>query len=320
MISNDQKVSAIVPTLGRPPLLHQCLTSLSKQSVPVSEVVVVHCGDDAETQEVANDDRWVNAGMHVRYFHYAERNCAAQRNFAIEKASYNNLLLIDDDVEADERWVEELLKPIWSDSSVGATMGNIINQQLSSPTPFWKFYRVLLYGKEAGMTPGRLVGAALPNGFPKSATEPIPCEWIGGGASAVRRDAFLSVGGFAPFFTGSSPGEDLDLGYRLSRRWKVYYVPSATCIHHQSPERREQTDQHQYLSMRSRFGILTSTMSKGRPAALAHIALWAMVQGLSEIAALRKGSISSDLLKLWKGRTKGFISCLTWHPERVGQS
>ena len=68
----------------------------------------------------------------------------------------------------------------------------------------------------------------------------IPCEWIRGGASALRRDAFESVGGFASFFKGSSPGEDLDLGYRLSRKWKVYYVPSAKCIHHQAPSGREE--------------------------------------------------------------------------------
>jgi GT2 family glycosyltransferase len=284
----------------------------------VAEVVVVHCGDDTETKVVTSDERWANANLNVRYFHYPERNCAAQRNFAIERASYNNLLLIDDDVEADRLWVEELFKPIWSDPSVGATMGSLVNQPMSSPTLFWRIYRVLLHGKSEGMIPGRLVGAALPNGFPTSATNLIPCEWIAGGASAIRRDAFRSVGGFAPFFKGSSPGEDLDLGYRLSRTWKVFYVPSAKCVHHQSPSGREQTDQHQYLSMRSRFGILNSTMDKGRLKALAHIGLWAVVQGLSELAALRNGSIRSDLLRVWKGRTKGFMSCLTWDPERVG--
>ncbi len=61
--------------------------------------------------------------MEVRYFHYQERNCAQQRNFAIERAKHDNLLLIDDDVEVDPHWVEELFKPIWSDPEVGATMG-----------------------------------------------------------------------------------------------------------------------------------------------------------------------------------------------------
>ena len=306
-----QPISAIIATVGRPELLRLCLESLAKQTVPITEVVVVHCGDDLETRTVTDDACWARAGLDVRYFHHPERNCAQQRNFAIEHAKYDNLLLVDDDVEVDPRWAEELFQPIWADPQVGATMGNLVNQPLASPTLFWRIYRTLMHGKEKGFAPGRLVGAALPNGFPTTAKAPIPCEWIGGGASALRREAFESVGGFASFFTGSSPGEDLDLGYRLSRTWKVLYVPSARCVHHQAASGREESDQHQYLSMRSRFGILTITMGKNRFAALAHIGLWALVQGLSEIASLRRGVLRPDLPRAWSGRLRGFLSCVT---------
>jgi GT2 family glycosyltransferase len=253
--------------------------------------------------------------MNVRYYSYPERNCAAQRNFAIAQAYYDNLLLIDDDIEVESCWAEELFKPIWKDPKVGATMGNLLNQPMPAPTPLWRVYRILLHGKSRGLSPGLLVGAALPNGFPTNAKELIPCEWVAGGASAIRREAFRSVGGFASFFTGSSPGEDLDLGYRLSRTWKVFYVPTATCIHHQSEIAREGSDQHQYLSMRSRFAILSVSMGKGRLKAIAHVALWAFVQALSELAALRRGVLRSDLPDAWVGRLRGFMSCLFWHPE-----
>jgi len=306
---NPQAISAIIATVGRPELLRLCLDSLTKQTVPVAEVVVVHCGDDEATPALTKETCWSNAGLSVRYFHYPERNCAAQRNFAVSHATYDNLLLIDDDVEVDAHWAEELFKPIWNDQKVGATMGRLINQPLATPTFFWRIYRRLLHG-EKGFEPGRLVGAALPNGFPTTARELIPCEWIGGGASALRREAFESVGGFASFFAGSSPGEDLDLGYRLSRSWKVYYVPSAECVHHQAPGGREGSDQHQYLSMRSRFGILTITMGKGRVKGLAHIGLWALVQFLSELASLRHGLLRPDLPRAWAGRLRGFLSCV----------
>jgi GT2 family glycosyltransferase len=306
-----QSVSAIIATLGRPELLRLCLESLSRQTVPVTEVVVVHCGNDSETQALTNDPCWSAAGLNVRYFHHAQRNCAQQRNFGIQQAKYHNLLLVDDDIEVEPDWTEELFKPIWADATVGATMGRLVNQPMATPTLFWRIYRTVLHGRTKGFEPGRLIGAALPNGFPTTAVEPIACEWIGGGASALRREAFASVGGFASFFEGSSPGEDLDLGYRLSRVWKVYYVPSARCIHHQAPSGREALDQHQYLSMRSRFGILTITMGKKYYVALAHIALWALVQFLSEIASLRHGVLRSDLPRAWSGRLRGFLSCLT---------
>jgi len=305
-----QPISAIIPTVGRPEMLRRCLDSLAKQTVPVSEVLVVHCGDDVETRELTEDPCWREAGIDVRYFHHPERNCAQQRNFAIAQAKFDNLLLIDDDIEVEAQWVEELFTPIWSDAKVGATMGRLVNQPLSRPTFFWRLYRMLLHGRARGFEPGKLIGAALPNGFPTTAAAPVSCEWIGGGISALRREAFESVGGFASFFTGSSPGEDLDLGYRLSRHWRVLYVPAARCIHHQAPSGRESLDQHQYLSMRARFGILTITMGKSRYAALGHIGLWAMVQCLSELASLRHGLLRPDLPRAWSGRLKGFLSCL----------
>jgi GT2 family glycosyltransferase len=300
-------ISAIIATLGRPEMLRRCLDSLAKQTVRVSEVVIVHCGNDAETQTVCEDPCW---SFEVRYFHHPERNCARQRNFAIARARFDNLLLIDDDIEVDPQWTEELFKPIWADPKVGATMGRLLNQPLARPTFFWRLYRSLLYGGGEGLEAGKLIGAALPNGFPTTTTELIACEWIGGGVSALRREAFESVGGFASFFTGSSPGEDLDLGYRLSRSWKVFYVPAAKCVHHQASSGREQSDQHQYLSMRARFAILTITMRKSRYAALGHIALWALVQFLSELASLRHGLSRPDLPRAWSGRLRGFISCL----------
>ena len=306
-----QPVSAIIATVGRPELLRLCLESLAKQTVRIAEVVVVHCGTDRETLEVSTNTRWREAGFEVRYFHHAERNCARQRNFAIEQAKYDNLLLIDDDVEVDPHWVEELFKPIWADPTVGATMGRLINQPMATPTFFWRLYRKMLHGQVEGFKPGKLIGAALPNGFPTTADQPIPCEWIGGGASAITREAFESVGGFASFFTGSSPGEDLDLGFRLSRKWKVLYVPAATCLHHQALSGREQSDLHQYLSMRSRFGILTITMGKSRYAALGHIGLWALVQFFSELASLRYGLLRPDLPRAWSGRLRGFLSCVS---------
>ncbi|HSB28812.1 MAG TPA: glycosyltransferase [Pyrinomonadaceae bacterium] len=315
-MSRLHDISVIIATLGRPEPLARCLESLTKQVVPVAEVIVVHCGSDEATKTVTSDQRWQEAGMNVRYYYYPERNCAAQRNFGVKQATHDNLLLLDDDVEVDVRWTEELFNPLWNDKQVGATMGKLVNQPMPAPTPFWRLYRILLHGKSRGLQPGLLVGAALPNGFPTDTTRLIPCEWIGGGASAIRREAFESVGGFASFFKGSSPGEDLDLGYRLSRKWKIYYVSSARCIHHQSPTARETLNEHQYLSMRSRFAILTMSMGKTRVTALAHILFWAFVQGLSELANLRRGVLNSDLPKAWVGRMRGFMFCLRWHPEQ----
>src|SRR6185436_20019821 len=79
-----QPVSAIIATVGRSELLRLCLERLTRQTIPVCEAIVVHCGDDVETKALTSDPRWNQAGLDVRYFHHPEKNCAQQRNFAIE--------------------------------------------------------------------------------------------------------------------------------------------------------------------------------------------------------------------------------------------
>jgi GT2 family glycosyltransferase len=285
-----------------------------RQTVPVAEVIIAHCGADAETCRVAEDRTWRDRGLECRYVRVPSCNAAEQRNLAIATAQHDNLLLMDDDVELNPDWAAELFRPIWSDDRVGATMGQVIGQQWPTPTFWWRLYRRLLPGVNDALKPGRLIPAILANGFPREAAAPVPAEWLGGGLSAIRRQAFESVGGFADYFSGPSPGEDLDLGYRLSRHWKVLYVPTARCLHHQEPSGRTATAEYQFQSIRSRFAIMRRAMGKSRAVAIAHILYWMLFQMVAEIAALRHQPRPAALVVAWWGRMRGVASCLSWEP------
>ncbi|MDP9023404.1 MAG: glycosyltransferase family 2 protein [Actinomycetota bacterium] len=55
-------------------------------------------------------------------------------------------------------------------------------------------------------------------------------DWLSGCALALRRDAFVDVGGFDPAYFMFV--EDVDLGYRLQQAgWKVRFAPDAEVIH-----------------------------------------------------------------------------------------
>ena len=215
-------------------------------------------------------------------------------------------------MELEAEWVAELLAPLIADRQVGATMGRLVNQPLLPPSGWWRLYRRLV-GGTTGLEPGRLVGAVMPNGFPADATQVMPSEWIGGGVAAIRRTAFQSVGGFAPYFDGSSPGEDLDLGYRLRQHWRVLFVPSARAIHHSAAAGRSPSAEYQFQSMRSRYAILVRAFARSRPGAVTHLLIWMAFQGVSEIAALRHG-VAMNLGAVWAGRLRGVASCLAWTP------
>jgi GT2 family glycosyltransferase len=250
----------------------------------------------------------------VQYHRAPIAGAAMQRDYAIHQTALPLILLCEDDVELEPGWVENLLRVVERDRCVGAAMGRIVNQPYLTAPGIWRGYRLLVAGPARARQPGAVVGALVANGFPPDAAEPLPTEWIGGGVTLVRRAAYVSVGGFAPHFRGSSPGEDIDLGFRISRAWQAFYVPAARCVHHQLSTGREPVDRHQFLSMRSRFAFCRASAGMSAPAAFAHIGLWALVQTLSEIGQLRRGRLRRDFLAACAGRLRGAWSCLGWNP------
>lgn len=304
----------VIATLGRAEALEVCLDSLAVQTVRPSEVMVVHSGSDPETGALCARN-WAAKGLRVLYFASPHQGAALQRDFGVRRAATALILLCDDDVELEPDWIESLLRVVTRDPAVGAAMGRIVNQPLLAPTALWRLYRRLVEGERRGRQPGAIIGALVPNGFPDGATEPVAAQWLGGGITLLRKEAYLSVNGFAAHFRGSSPGEDLDLGYRLSRRWKVYYVPAARCLHHESAAGREGIGRHQYLSVRSRFAFCRVSAGMAVASAFLQVGLWALFQTLSELSQLRRGRLRRDFLEACWGRIRGVWSCVGWNPS-----
>ncbi len=77
-------------------------------------------------------------------------------------------------------------------------------------------------------------GWLTPESYPPESvdiTQARPVLWACGGAMAVRRDRYFTLGGFDPLF---SPFyfEDLDLSYRAWQRgWASWYMPLGTILH-----------------------------------------------------------------------------------------
>ncbi len=306
-------IAVVIATVGRADALQVCLDSLVTQTLRPAVVLVVHSGSDGETRQVCDQD-WAGKGLPVEYFAYPHKSAALQRDFAVRRTAQPLIMFADDDMEFEAGWVAALARVLDGDPAIGATMGCILNQRIAVPTRLWRLYRRLVAPAGRAAVPGAIIGALVPNGFPLDAEAPLPAEWVGGCITLMRRDAYLSVNGFAPHFRGSSPGEDLDLGYRISRQWRVLYVPAARCLHHQSPSGREGIGRHQYLSMRSRYAFCRASVGLGTLASLGHITLWAAFQTASEFAQLRRGRLRPDVFHALWGRVRGGWSCLGWDP------
>lgn len=300
-------IAAVIPTVGRPGSLAAVLASLAAQTVRPSTIIVVHSGDDADTKAVC--DR--ATGPPVIYIRSPHRGAALQRDLAIRGTARPLILLAEDDVELEPDWIASLIAVLEGDPQAAAAMGRMVNQPFVSPPGIWRLYRRLVAPARANR-PGTVVGALLSNGFPLDATSPMPSEWIGGGVTLMRREAYLDVGGFAPHFRGSSPGEDIELGFRLSRKWRLWYVPAARAVHRQVTTGREAIGQLMYWSVRSRYAFCR--WRGGSAMAFVHIGVWAVFQTLSELAQLRRGRLRRDFLSACVGRVRGAWSCVGWDP------
>lgn len=312
---SNREIAVVIATVGRAEALRVCLRSLASQTILPAEVIVVHSGSDAATKAVC-DERRAAPGLAVRYCTYPENSTALQRDFATRKTRQPLVMFADDDMEFSPSWIEALLGVLDSDPRIGAVMGCIENQQTPVPTLLWRVYRRLIAPADRAVAPGAVIGAAVHNGFPREAVAPMAAEWLGGGITLLRREAYLSVNGFAPYFDGSSPGEDVDLGFRMSRRWAVRYVPVARCLHHQAATGRDHVARYQHLYMRSRYAFCRVSAGHGVAAALAHIALWAVFQTASELVQLRRGALRAGFFAACYGRLTGALSCLGWNPAR----
>lgn len=113
--------SVLVPSFRRPASLDACLRSLARQTVPPGEVIVVWQGDDAPTRDLA-------AAHSARALHLPEPGIVPAENLALEHASGEVILLIDDDAEAPPDWVARHLAH-YDDPTVGAVGGPAVNYE-----------------------------------------------------------------------------------------------------------------------------------------------------------------------------------------------
>ena len=137
--------SVCVATFQRPLLLSKLLASLEGQLLPEGvavEVIVV----DNDPRKTAGS---IVAGFHgterIRffYFHQPVKNISLTRNMAVEKASGEYILFIDDDEVAPPEWISRLLEAMERFGTDGVS--GPVMPEFHPLTPQWMRRRELFY-------------------------------------------------------------------------------------------------------------------------------------------------------------------------------
>ena len=217
------KTSVVIPAFADDRWANLCaaVESVRKQSRTPAEIIIVIDHNNALLQR-ARDEL---VGVRVVNNGYVQ-GASGARNAGIAEASGDVVAFLDDDVAADSRWLEMLLRPFDDPHVVGT--GGRLDPRWSTSRPSW-------LPEEFNW----VVGATY-RGQPSESSR-VRNVWSSN--MAVRRVILESIGGFRMGFGkvgNTSRPEDTDLCIRAASSldggyWM--YEPRATAEHHVPPSR-----------------------------------------------------------------------------------
>jgi GT2 family glycosyltransferase/glycosyltransferase involved in cell wall biosynthesis len=215
------RISVVIVNLNGRALLADCLDALEAQDYPQDrvETVLVDNGSTDDSVSFVRQAyprvRVVEAGRNLGF--------AGGNNLGARVATGDYLALINNDAQADPRWLGAMLKALEEQSEIACAASKILDQD--GETVDFVGPAMNLYGRAFHIDEGMPVA---PGYYDKPRELLAPC----GGAMMIRRDVFREVGGFDEDYVAYF--EDLDLGWRLwLYGYKVLFVPDAVVYHKQ---------------------------------------------------------------------------------------
>ena len=202
-----------------------CFESLRALDYPadrLSAILVDNGSDDGSLEEMRSSHSWVRRVENGRNLGFSV-GC----NQGAEQAGEAEVVVfLNNDMRVEPDWLRELVAPLARGECV-ATTAKLLSwdgKKMNSAGGGMNFHGI-------GIQHGYMENPAAGHDVPRRTL--FAC----GGAMAMRREAFLDLGGFDPEFFAYY--EDVDLGWRS---WvlghEVHYVPSAVCYHHHSSTSR----------------------------------------------------------------------------------
>lgn len=236
------RLSLIIATYNRLPLLRRLLDQLALQTLPATdfEVVVV---DDGSAEPVAPQLDPAAWPFSLKLVTQANAGAAAARDHGIREASGDVIVITDDDMQLPETYLAQHLA-LHPEGTRRAVVGRILPDPDVQHMPYWERwyahrFNALAEGYRSGRL--RLTGASFHTGN-----------------CSMRRADYLAVGGFDPALKRS---EDIDLGYELEKAGVEFLFSYDAYTLHGSDHTREDV----WLRRAHLYGIYDSKIRQKHP-------------------------------------------------------
>ena len=234
------KYSFIIPVFNRPDEVDELLESLTHQTLRDFEVVVVEDGSDVPCRDVVEHyaDR-----LQVHYYAKPNSGPGQTRNYGVERAEGDYVLILDSDVVLPEGYLQAV------DHELAATPCDAFGGPDRAHASFSKMQKAINYAMTSFFTTGGIRGGKkkMDKFYPRSFN------------MGVRRAVYHELGGFSAMRFG----EDIDFSTRLIRSGHVSRLFQSAWVWH-----KRRTDLRKFFKQVHNSGIARIHLTKRHPGTL----------------------------------------------------
>jgi cellulose synthase/poly-beta-1,6-N-acetylglucosamine synthase-like glycosyltransferase len=242
----SKDISIIIPTYKRPDKLELNLSHLAKLRQKPFEVILIDQSEDNLTKEVFK--KFEKKIKNLRYFHSKKPSIAKAKNLGLKFSSIKTkiVLFLDDDAYVGEDYLGEMIAGYNRHPGAVGIFGEekIFQKKYSERKKISQkfieilanYYKRLFFLSFRGDKSWRITSP-----FGNTATldldGDVEAEWFPGTDPSYKKFVFKSLK-FDENFIGWSLGEDIDIAYRIHKKFgKLYIIPSS--LIHENPKRED---------------------------------------------------------------------------------
>ena len=243
------KYSIIIPVYNRPDEVDELLDSLTRQSETDFEVVVVEDGSAVPCKDVC--EKYAQK-LRIQYFTKPNSGPGQTRNYGVERAQGDYVLILDSDVVLPEGYLAAVSDELQREPA------DAFGGPDSSHPSFTDTQKAISYSMTSFFTTGGIRGGKkkLDKFYPRSFN------------MGVRRDRYMELGGFSKMRFG----EDIDFSIRIFKAGlRCRLFPEAWVWH------KRRTDFRKFFRQVYNSGIARINLYKKYPESLKLVHLLPMV-------------------------------------------
>ena len=236
------KISVIIPTYNREEHLINCLFSLLKQTKKPLEILIIDNSDNSYAKKVVNtfEEKFKLQNISIYCFKNSINSGAIARNLGASKAKGDLIAFLDDDIQLDQNYYEEIEKVFidFPDALGVHGYNKVLNKSYqemknsflySLLEKFKKFFMIISYYEEAKsrVLPSLCVTHPIPNSFDTV----VQSEWVGSGDGVFSKKVFQKFN-FDNQFMKYSWDEYIDFSYSIFKEnpKSLFITPKAKWI------------------------------------------------------------------------------------------